>query len=71
MKRKADDLPVPERDFCVRLLNMDTCISGVTAMDDDGFANIYLNARQTWERQKKAFSHELQHMIKCDFDRRG
>lgn len=69
MKRKADDLPVSERDFCVRLLDMDTHIAGVTAMDDDGFANIYLNARQTWERQIKAFSHEIRHIALNEFDR--
>lgn len=64
---KNDNMPVLGRDYCVRLVDFDTPVRGVTSVDDDGFANVYINSRQPSERQCKAFFHELKHIASDDF----
>ena len=36
-------------------------------MDHDGFYNIYINARLSYEQQKKAIAHEMEHIARGDF----
>ena len=61
--------PLLYRDYCVRLIDMPLDVCGLTAMDDDGFANVYLNARLSHERRQSTLRHELCHLQNGDFDR--
>ena len=54
-------------DFCVRLVDMPESIYGQTVEDEDGYYNVYINARQSQYRQLKAYLHELAHIIHNDF----
>lgn len=36
---------------------------------NDGFYNIYLNSRHTYEQNKKSLKHELKHINNGDFDK--
>jgi len=36
-------------------------------MDENGFYNIYVNAKLSYEMQKKAIEHELTHVCRNDF----
>lgn len=54
-------------DYCVRLINLDTHVLGLTAVDEDGFANVYINARQAQASQTAAFLHEMEHIKRDDF----
>lgn len=45
----------------------DTTIRGATAIDENGFPTIYINARHNAEQQLKTMTHELTHIICDDF----
>lgn len=64
---KSNKPILTDGDYCVRLVDFDTPVRGVTAMDDSGFANVYINARQSHDRQCKAFFHEMRHILRDDF----
>lgn len=51
-----------ERDYRVRLIDLPPTVNAVTALDEDGFYNVYINARLPRELQRKAFRHELRHI---------
>ena len=56
-------------DYFVRLVDFPVgagCDGAITP-NDDGTYSIYLDARTTFERQKKAFKHELDHANNNDF----
>lgn len=36
---------------------------------DDGFYNVYLNSRHTYEQNKKSLKHELKHINNGDLDK--
>lgn len=36
-------------------------------MDSDGFYNMYINSRLSYEKQKKAIAHEMEHIARGDF----
>lgn len=36
-------------------------------MDSDGFYNIYINSRLSYEEQKKTIAHEMEHIVRGDF----
>lgn len=61
--------PVPGRDYCVRLIDLDENIGGVTAVDEDGFASVYINARQSQAKQTRSLFHELAHIARDDFSK--
>lgn len=50
----------------VRLIDLPYRVGAMIAVDDDGFTNIYINARLALERQKKCLKHELRHMRNDD-----
>lgn len=54
-------------DYIVRYVDLPIPIKGVTIMDHDGFYNIYINARLSYEQQKKAIAHEMEHIARGDF----
>ncbi len=66
MARKNRPL-LTDGDYCVRLINLDTHVLGLTAVDEDGFANVYINARQAQASQTAAFLHEMEHIKRDDF----
>lgn len=37
------------------------------SVDEEGFASIYLNARQSYEQQKEGLRHALRHLAGDDF----
>ena len=53
-------------EYRVRLVDLPSRVGGMVSMDDEGFYNIYLNARLTRERQRKALRHELEHIADDD-----
>lgn len=54
-------------DYCIRYIALPVTVKGVTAMDSDGFYNIYINSRLSYEEQKKAIAHEMEHIARGDF----
>lgn len=51
----------------VRLIDLDVKVGGLIAVDEDGFVNIYLNARLSRDAQLRALRHELTHYLRGDF----
>lgn len=54
-------------DFIVRYIDLPITVKGVTVMDCNGFYNIYINARLSFDAQKKAIAHEMEHIARGDF----
>jgi hypothetical protein len=42
-------------------------VNGVTVEDEDGFYNVYINARLSYTAQREAIIHELTHIQRNDF----
>ena len=57
-------------DYCARFIDLPFTTKGVTVEDAEGFYNIYINARLSSAEQKKAMEHEIQHLMRKDFDTR-
>ena len=54
-------------DNCaVRLIDLEPSVNGLLSVDEDGFVNIYLNARLSRDAQLKALRHELRHYCRGD-----
>lgn len=47
---------------CVRLIDLPYSVGAMVALDENGYASIYINARQSYEKQKKCLRHELRHL---------
>jgi hypothetical protein len=56
-------------DYCIRYVNLPYTVNGVTVMDEEGFFNVYINSRLSYECQQKAIKHELTHIARDDFFR--
>lgn len=54
-------------DCIIRLLDLPCSVKAVTALDEDGCANIYINSKLSREEQQKAARHELAHVSRDDF----
>ena len=54
-------------DCIIRLLDLPCSVKAVTALDEDGCANIYINSKLSREEQQKAARHELAHVCRDDF----
>lgn len=54
-------------EYRIRQLDLPCTIKGFVALDEDGFANIYVNSKLTREEQSKAALHELRHVARDDF----
>lgn len=54
-------------DYIVRYIDLPITVKGVTVMDYDGFYNIYINSRLSYEEQKKTIAHEMEHIVRGDF----
>lgn len=55
-------------EYIIRLIDLPCTCAGFTIRDDNGFYNIYLNARLSFERMKLAYRREINHIIHGDFD---
>jgi uncharacterized protein YjaZ len=56
-------------DVFVRYLDLPVSIKGMTVRDNDGFFNIYLNSRLTYNSNTQTLQHELAHIKRGHFDR--
>lgn len=54
-------------DCIIRLLDLPCSVKAMTALDEEGCYNIYLNSRLSMEEQQKAARHELAHVRHDDF----
>ena len=54
-------------DYIVRYIDLPITVKGATVMDYDGFYNIYINSRLSYEEQKKTIAHEMEHIVRGDF----
>lgn len=54
-------------DIVVRYIDLPCSIKGVTQYDENGTANIYINAKLNDEQQRIGLSHELRHVRRNDF----
>lgn len=54
-------------DNCeVRMIDLPPGIGGAVMVDDDGFANIYINARHGHNAQLRSLEHEIKHVLSDD-----
>ena len=54
-------------DYCIRLLDHpNTKIRGSVHIDEDGYANIYINPRISTDQQLKTLDHEMRHIQNDD-----
>ena len=56
-------------DYWVRYVSLPLKVHGITVQDEDGFYNIYINRDQSEEIQREAYDHEIEHIMRRDFDR--
>ena len=54
-------------DYCIRLIDLPYGVHGCVSEDADGFYSVYVNARDSAERQRKAAEHERRHIENNDF----
>lgn len=59
---------LPERDFCVREIELPYEVKGAVTpnADDDGYS-IYINSRLSDDQKRKAYEHEVDHIKNEDF----
>lgn len=55
-------------DCTVRVVDLPPGIGGAVMVDDEGFANIYINARHGRDAQLRSLEHELRHVKRGDID---
>ena len=55
-------------DCTVRLVDLPWGVHGMISESPDGHSNIYINARDSRARQRRALDHELTHSISGDLD---
>lgn len=53
-------------DYKIRFVSLPESIEGMTILDCDGFANIYINSCLSYEARETVAWHELQHIIRDD-----
>lgn len=56
-------------DIFVRLIELPPAINAFTVLDSDGNYNVYLNDRLGEEEKKRAYRHELAHILDGHFYR--
>jgi hypothetical protein len=54
-------------EFIVRMINLPGDIHGAVRLSEDGFANIYINDQLAPDARRRAFDHEMKHIINGDF----
>lgn len=59
---------IDEGDCSIRYIALPATVHALTARDHDGHYNIYINTRLSAEQQQEALLHEMQHLLRDDFD---
>jgi hypothetical protein len=52
----------------VRVAALPSRVKGVTVPDEDGNYNVYLNKCLSYETQRRAYLHEIEHITNDDFN---
>ena len=55
-------------DFVVRMVNFPGSVRGALRVDSDGFGNIYINDALGPAARRRAFDHEVRHLVRGDLD---
>ena len=57
-------------EYCVRTVKLPHGVHGCVSKDADGFFSVYVNSRDSRERQMQALDHEVKkHIVGEDFDK--
>lgn len=57
---------LPDPEPVIRIIDLPTSIKATVAHSPDGTPNIYINARLSYEEQRRALKHELAHIHNGD-----
>lgn len=60
---------IENADYFVRVVDLPAGVGGLVTPNDDGTFSIYVNARNSREKQKKSCDHEVGHIEHDDFYR--
>lgn len=60
---------IENADYCVRIVTLPDGVHGVVSEDADGFCSVYINAKDSRERQYRALDHERRHIENNDFSK--
>ncbi len=55
-------------DIFVRIIKLPNTVRGITAVDENGDYNIYINANLSSDQQQRVYDHECAHINNNDFD---
>ena len=58
---------VPGADYFVRVVDLPPAVGGMVTVNEDGTFSVYINARNSEEKQKKSLAHEVKHITDEDF----
>lgn len=50
----------------IRLIDLPYSIGAMIAIDEEGYASIYINSRHSIDKQKRNLLHELKHLERDD-----
>ena len=56
-------------EIACRVLKLPRRVNAVTVVDENGDYNVYVNAKLSYEEQRKAYRHECRHIKKNHFYR--
>lgn len=62
MKATTDD----DGAYMIRFIDLPPAIEAATCVDLNGFANVYINARLSFEARRRAIKHEMRHIRRDD-----
>lgn len=54
-------------EIWIRYVDLPCRVNGITVQDENGFYNVYINARLSIAAQREAIEHELTHINRDDF----
>ena len=55
-------------DCTVRLIDLPEAVGAILAVDEDGHNNVYVNARWGYNGQRRAYKHEMKHIVNDDMN---
>ena len=60
-------MTIENADYFVRILDLPHGVGGMVTPNDDGTFSVYLNARNSHEKQRHTCDHEIRHIERDDF----
>lgn len=54
-------------DYFVRVVDLPLPVGGMVTPNEDGTFSVYINAKNSKEKQMKSYSHEVSHIENDDF----